>query len=292
MTPNQPTHCAWQPTPHPDHITGLDWAADWPRIREAMRQIARQHMNTAATEVETKADGSWVTATDRAVQAAVQRWLAERFPIIGFLGEEMSEEEQNAAWARCLAGKQTLWVVDPLDGTSNFQAGFPVFSLTLALLVRGRIIAGLVYDPVRDELFHARRGAGAFLNETRLDVRARPELPLARCLAIVDFKRLDKSLACRLACNAPFASQRSIGSVALDWCWIAAGRVQVYAHGKQKPWDYAAGQLIALEAGAVSASLDGHPDTLDDELSLTPRSAVASISPSLMDEWLSVLLNP
>lgn len=288
MTSNQPNAPAFDS----DLDSTLDWATDWPQTCEAMRQIARQHMNTAATEVETKADGSWVTAVDHAVQDAVQGWLAERFPAIGFLGEEMTDEEQNAAWARCLAGEQALWVVDPLDGTSNFRSGFPVFSLTLTLLLRGRVIAGLVYDPVRDELFHARRGAGSFLNETRLDVRKLPELPLARCLATVDFKRLNKPLACRLAGDAPYASQRSIGSVALDWCWIAAGRVQVYVHGKQKPWDYAAGQLIALEAGAASASLDGHRDALDDELRLTPRSAVAAVSEPLMDEWLNVLLNP
>ncbi|MDD4965920.1 inositol monophosphatase family protein [Halothiobacillus sp.] len=271
--------------------TGFDWHADWPQTRDAMRRIARQHMNTAATGVETKADGSWVTAVDHAVQAAARSWLAEHFPTIGFLGEEMTDEEQSAAWSRCLAGEQALWVVDPLDGTSNFRAGFPVFSLTLALLDRGQVIAGLVYDPVRDELFHARRGTGAFLNETRLDVSKLPELPLARCLAIVDFKRLDKTLACRLAGDAPYASQRSIGSVALDWCWLAAGRVQVYVHGKQKPWDYAAGQLIALEAGASSAALDGHRDALDDALKLAPRSAVVAVSESLMDEWLGVLLN-
>lgn len=269
----------------------LDWAADWPQTRDAMSRIARQHMNTAATGVETKADGSWVTAVDHAVQAAARIWLAEHFPAIGFLGEEMTDEEQSAAWSRCLAGEQALWVVDPLDGTSNFRAGFPVFSLTLALLDRGQVIAGLVYDPVRDELFHARRGTGAFLNESRLDVRKLPELPLARCLAIVDFKRLNKTLACRLAGDAPYASQRSIGSVALDWCWLAAGRVQVYVHGKQKPWDYAAGQLIALEAGASSAALDGRRDALDDALKLAPRSAVVAVSESLMDEWLGVLLN-
>lgn len=267
----------------------LDWATDWPQTRENMRRIAREHMNRAVTEVTTKADGSWVTAVDHAVQAAVQKWLAKQFPAIGFLGEEMTDEEQQAAWARCLAGQQALWVVDPLDGTSNFRAGFPVFSLTLTLLLHGRVVAGLVYDPVHDELFHACRGQGAYLNERALDGRKHPDLPLSRCLAIVDFKRLNKNLACRLAGDAPYASQRSIGSVALDWCWIAAGRVQVYVHGKQKPWDYAAGQLIALEAGAASATLDGQRDALDDTLKLEPRSAVAAVSESLLHDWLTVL---
>lgn len=262
---------------------------DWQMIRQQMRAIAREQMQAGASAVETKADGSWVTAVDHAVQAAVQSWLATQFPTVGFLGEEMTETEQAAAWADCLSGTRSLWVVDPLDGTSNFRAGFPVYSLTLALLKQGRVEAGLVYDPVRDELFHARRRAGAFVNDTRLDVRPLPDIPLARCLAIVDFKRLPKALACRLACEAPFGSQRSIGSVALDWCWLAAGRVQVYLHGKQKPWDYAAGQLIALEAGAVSATLQGPRDEADDVLILAPRSAVAAVSPTLMDAWQAAL---
>jgi myo-inositol-1(or 4)-monophosphatase len=262
---------------------------DWQAIRDRMRDVARQHMLTGASSVETKADGSWVTAVDHAVQAAVQSWLATRFPSVGFLGEEMTDAEQSAAWSACLSGEQVLWVVDPLDGTSNFRAGFPVFSLTLALLNQGRVEAGLVYDPVRDELFHARRGAGAFLNDTPLDVRPLPEIPLARCLATVDFKRLPKALACRLASEAPFGSQRSIGSVALDWCWLAAGRIQVYVHGKQKPWDYAAGQLIALEAGAESAQLHGPRDVPDAVLALASRSAVAAVSPTLMDAWMGAL---
>lgn len=262
---------------------------DWLATRNRMRAIARQHMLSGASSVETKADGSWVTAVDHAVQAAVQSWLAQQFPSVGFLGEEMTEEEQSVAWADCLSGTRSLWVVDPLDGTSNFRAGFPVYSLTLALLNRGRVEAGLVYDPVRDELFHARRDAGAFLNGTRLDVRPLPEIALARCLATVDFKRLPKALACRLASEAPFGSQRSIGSVALDWCWLAAGRIQVYVHGKQKPWDYAAGQLIALEAGVESAQLDGTRDVPDAVLALAPRSAVAAVSPTLMDAWLAAL---
>jgi myo-inositol-1(or 4)-monophosphatase len=265
--------------------------AQWQATQAALRAIAQSHMLSHAADVTIKADGSWVTEVDLAVQAAVQQHLAEQFPDTGFLGEEMSIPAQEAAWARCLAGEQRLWVVDPLDGTSNFRAGFPVFSLTLALLAHGRVVAGLVYDPVRDELFHAQRGAGAYLNQYRLDLSTQPDLPLARCLATVDFKRLPKPLACRLASEAPYGSQRSIGSVALDWCWLAAGRIQVYVHGKQKPWDYAAGQLIAFEAGAASAQLDGRRDVPDSLLNLAPRSAVAAVSEPLMAQWLAALRN-
>ena len=260
-------------------------AADWSRTRAAMRNIGQTQLKPGGSRAELKADGSWVTAVDLAVQQAMREWLGSAFPRIGFLGEEMSAEEQAAAWQTCVAGDALLWVVDPLDGTSNFRAGFPVFSLTLALFAQGRVIAGLVFDPLRDELFHAQLGQGAYLNDTLLNTAQHPELPLSRCLAAVDFKRLPKPLAARLAAEPPFASQRSIGSVALDWCWLATGRVQVYLHGKQSLWDYAAGQLIAYEAGARSATLAGEPDAPDAAATLTPRSALAALSAPLLDEW-------
>ncbi|WP_407275935.1 inositol monophosphatase family protein [Halothiobacillus sp. DCM-1] len=266
-------------------ITSVLTPADWQQTRAAMRDIGQTHLKPGGSSAELKADGSWVTAVDLAVQHAMRAWLARAFPDIGFLGEEMTPEAQAAAWQDCIAGNRGLWVVDPLDGTSNFRAGFPVFSLTLALFARGRVIAGLVYDPLRDELFHAQAGQGAFLNDTRLTTAHLPEIPLSRCLAAVDFKRLPKSLAAGLAAEPPFGSQRSIGSVALDWCWLAAGRVQVYLHGKQSLWDYAAGQLIAFEAGAVSALLSGANDTPGAILDLAPRSALAAVSPELLDAW-------
>lgn len=261
-------------------------ASDWARTRAAMRTIGQTHLKPGGSSAELKADGSWVTAVDLAVQQAMREWLDHAFPAIGFLGEEMSAEAQAAAWQACVDGESLLWVVDPLDGTSNFRAGFPVFSLTLALFAQGRVVAGLVYDPLRDELFHAQAGQGAYLNDTRLNTAQHPELPLNRCLAAVDFKRLPKPLAARLATEPPFASQRSIGSVALDWCWLATGRVQVYLHGKQSLWDYAAGQLIAYEAGARSATLAGELDAPHAPATLDPRSALAALSSPLLDEWL------
>ena len=265
---------------------------DWQKTRAALRAIGQAHLKPGGSPAELKADGSWVTAVDLAVQQAIRTWLDAAFPAIGFLGEEMSAAEQSAAWQACLAGESLLWVVDPLDGTSNFRSGFPVFSLTLALFDRGRVVAGLVYDPLRDELFHARSGAGAFMNEDRLDATAHAGAPLNRSLAIVDFKRLPKPLAARLATEPPFGSQRSIGSVALDWCWLAAGRVQVYVHGKQSLWDYAAGQLIAFEAGACTAMLDGTLDQPGAPLALAPRSALAAVSAPLLHDWIEATRYP
>jgi myo-inositol-1(or 4)-monophosphatase len=258
----------------------------WHDLLDDLRPLA-QRLMAGAGEItaEHKADGSWVTAVDHAVQDAVRSLLAERFPESGFLGEEMTESEQADAWQACIDGDQALWVVDPLDGTSNFRAGFPVYSLTLALLVEGRVAFGAIYDPVRDELFHAQRGEGAWLNDVRLDLGTQPALPLNKCLAAVDFKRLSADLACKLAAQPPYASQRSIGSVALDWCWLAAGRIQVYVHGKQKLWDYAAAQLVLHEAGGVSAQLDERIDQPEARLDLAPRSAVAATNADLLEAW-------
>ncbi|KTG16799.1 MULTISPECIES: inositol monophosphatase [unclassified Guyparkeria] len=258
-------------------------------VIELVRSAAAEHLTRAGTQsADRKADGSWITATDEAMQAALQEGLAERFAGHGFLGEEMSVAEQEAAWRACLDGQPT-WVVDPLDGTSNFRIGFPVYSVTVALLVGGRTVFGVVFDPCRDECFHAARDGGAWLNGEPLSLKDEPRQALGSCLATVDFKRLPKPVATRLACEPPYASQRSIGSVALDWCWVAAHRVQVYVHGKQKLWDYAAGQLVLQEAGGTSAELDGRLDIAEEPLEPLPRSAVAATHVELLEEWLDVL---
>ena len=140
---------------------------------------------------------------------------------------------------------------------------------------------GLVLDPVGDECFTAVKGEGAWLNDEPLNLAER-DGALAGTLAMVDFKRLPKPLAARLATRAPFASQRSIGSVALDWCWLAADRVQLYLHGRQNLWDYAAGRLVFSEAG-------GHHGTLEAEtagpVDLVPRSAVGAVGARRFERW-------
>lgn len=232
----------------------------------------------AEAEREFKADGSIVTEADVAMQERVQAALAARWPGIGLLGEEMTPEAQRT---RLAEGGGGLWCLDPLDGTSNFAAGLPFFSVSLALLVGGRAVLGLVYDPVRRECFSARRGGGAWLNGAPLGGRV-PRLPLARAIAAVDFKRLAPPLAKRLAAEPPYSSQRSLGSVALDWCWVAAGRFHVYLHGRQKLWDYAAGELVLAEAGGHSCTLEGEPVFAAE---VVPRSALAALDGELFAAW-------
>lgn len=229
-------------------------------------------------DAEFKADGSLVTAADHAMQQRVQAELADLFPGYGFLGEEMTRPEQTEQIENAGEG---LWILDPLDGTSNFAAGIPYFAVSLALIVDREVALGVVYDPARREMFHARAGAGAWLNGQPLGNR-RPLTPLQKGIGMVDYKRLPRELAQRLATDPPYSSQRSFGSVALDFCWIAAGRAHVYLHGRHNLWDYAAGLTILGEAGGHTITLEGIR-TLP--LSLEPRSTAAALDETLFHEW-------
>jgi len=228
-----------------------------------------------------KQDGSLVTEADLNVQNRLQQALYELHPEIPLLGEEMSEQHQNAVIGD---GTTTFWCLDPLDGTSNFASGIPFFSTSLALIENGQPTLGIIYDPIRDECFIAEKGKGANLNDKPLDATLTAHTALKQCSAIIDFKRLSGDLATRLAINSPYSSQRSFGSVALDWCWLAAGRGQVYLHGKQKLWDYAAGWLIFDEAGGYSSNIQGDRAF---HAVLEPRSAVAAATGMLYQEWFS-----
>lgn len=250
------------------------------QLREVVLPLARQELLPRFTRVAAtlKTDGSIVTEADLACQQAIAAALAARWPRIPLLGEEMEPAVQQALLNESAEG---LWCLDPLDGTSNFAAGIPYFAVALAYVRRGEVQLGLVYDPVRDECYTAARGQGAWLNDTPLCARA-TGLPLSRCVAMVDFKRLTPALATRLVCATPFASQRNFGSSALDWCMLAAGRGHLYLHGRQNLWDYAAGSLILSEAGGCAETLQGEPVL---HVSLQPRSVVATLDPALFGPW-------
>lgn len=224
-----------------------------------------------------KADGSLLTEADVSLQQYLMNALEELQPAIPVLGEELPAAVQQAMLAEGIDG---VWCLDPLDGTRNFACGFPVFAISLALIRQGRVELGLVYDPLRREIFTAAYGQGAWLNGERLVVPATTSL--ASALALIDFKRLPTELAQRLVVSPPFPSQRSIGSGALDWCWLAAGRVQVYLHGKQHLWDYAAGQLILAESGGQALTLQGEPVFINQ---LQTRSIAAGCNPAVFAEW-------
>ena len=229
-----------------------------------------------------KADGSLITEADLAMQRRIRAALEQQWPEHGFLGEEMNTEEQEQA-LQCL--DTGVWCLDPLDGTNNFAAGIPYYAVSLAFLKQGQVQLAIVYDPSRDECFTAVRGQGARLNGHRIEAHS-AGIRLREAVALVDLKRLPRELTERLLHKTPYVSQRSFGAVALDWCWVAAGRVHVYLHGRQKLWDYAAGSLILEEAGGHAVSLDGEPVYRP---GLAPRSAAAALDGELYQAWIEWL---
>lgn len=240
----------------------------------AAEEIMPRYMKVA---LQHKSDGSLCTEADIASQEALTRKL-QAILNVPVLGEEMSSAEQKALWGD---GKQDLWCIDPIDGTSNFVRGLPYFAVSIALIRDGRSALAVVYDPVADEVFAAESGRGAFLNGKRL-LRRNVAAELAHALANVDMKRLDRKLAALLATRPPYASQRNFGASTLDWCYTASGRYDVYLHGGQKLWDYAAGSLVLQEAGGHACSLE-HDDFSQGDV--WQRSVIASLDASLFNEW-------
>ena len=231
-----------------------------------------------------KADGSIVTEADLIMQDCLTKVLQSAYPDIGLLGEEMSAEKQQTL----LSSGKPLWCLDPVDGTSNFAAGMPYFSVSLALIENGQVIFGLVYDPVRNECFTAQVGQGATLNGQTL-TSVHGDLSLKQSIALIDFKRLTPELATKLVTEIPYGSQRSLGSIALELCWIAAGRGHIYLHGKQQLWDYAAAQLILSEAGGYACTLEGE-HLFNNQLAA--RSTVAALDMSIFKDWCDYLRVP
>jgi myo-inositol-1(or 4)-monophosphatase len=258
-------------------------------LADQIREVARAELMPRFSNVrrDEKQDGSFVTEADFLVQRNLSAWLAEQWPDIGFLGEEMESSKQRAL----LDSECPIWCLDPLDGTTNFVSDIPYFCISLALVARGKVRLAIVYDPNRDECFSAIRGEGACLNGKPIGPHA-CRTGLAGSTALVDFKRLPKALSTRLVTETPYTSQRSFGSVALDLCWIAAGRCDVYLHGRSNIWDYAAGMLVLEESGGSACTLDG--ETVFSR-GLRPRSIVAAAQSSLYREWcdwLGVRLSP
>jgi len=224
-----------------------------------------------------KKDGSVITEADFAVQNRIQNRLKELSPDICFLGEEMTEKEQQSV----VNSGEPFWCLDPLDGTLNFSTGFPVFSTSLALIENGAPTIGIVYDPIRKECFYSVSEGPSRLNNTILSSN-QPAAPLSKGIGMIDMKRLDEDLYMRFYRERPFSSQRSIGSVALEWCWLAAGRTHVYLHGRQNLWDYAAGYLIFRNAGGYACTMEGETFFTG---GLKPKSAVGAVGEDLFIEW-------
>ncbi|MEW9899153.1 inositol monophosphatase family protein [Chitinivorax sp. PXF-14] len=248
-------------------------------VMAAVRLIAQQEVMPRFLNVAfaRKDDGTMFTEADLASQEGLKRVLPTIIdaPV---LGEEMTEAEQEALWE---SGKDGLWCVDPIDGTTNFVHGLPLFAISVAYLRHGRPVLGVIYNPCADEMFCALQGHGAYMNGNRLPLKPHSP-PMSEAVAGVELKWLPGKLPARLMTVSPYGSQRNLGASTLDWCWVAAGRFDVILHGGQRLWDYAAGSLILLEAGGRLGSIH-HPDFWQDNI--WRRSAVAALNPVLFEQW-------
>jgi myo-inositol-1(or 4)-monophosphatase len=223
--------------------------------RKAARSLKRDFGEVEHLQVSLKGPANFVTAADRRAEEILRAELAKARPGYGFLGEEGGRQEG--------ADKTHCWIVDPLDGTTNFLHSIPQFAISIALEREGTIVAGVIYNPATEELFTAERGKGAFLNDKRLRVAARKRLADAviACglphLGRGDLALFRKEFA---AVQEKVAGLRRFGSAALDLAWVAAGRLDGYWERDLSPWDTAAGIIMVREAGGFVTDIEGRDD--------------------------------
>ncbi len=218
-----------------------------------------------------------VTEMDRKVERFIASELSRSFPGFDFLAEEA---QRNVA-----TGSEFRWVVDPLDGTTNYAHGLPIFSVSIALEHHGKVVVGVVYQPVLNEMFAAQKGRGARLNGRRVSVSTRSHLH--HSLLVTGFPydmhtTRDDNLKYFRRLSKRARAVRRLGSAALDLCYVACGRFDGYWELKLAPWDVAAGSLVATEAGARITTMEGRP------FSMYGRSLVAA-GPRLHGTLLSCL---
>ena len=227
-------------------------------VYKAGRRLVRDFGEIENLQVSKKGPGDFVTNADLASEEILKQELQKARPKFGFLLEEGGEikgEDVNHTW-----------LIDPLDGTTNFLHGMPHFCISVALKRQNEIIAGMIYDPVRDELFFTEKGRGAFLNNKRLRVSGRrnPEDALLATGMYVREKETFLANLHKVETIGPcIAAIRHTGSIALDLAYVAAGRIDGFWHLRFSPWDVAAGMLLIREAGGYVTDAKCQMDVLN-----------------------------
>jgi myo-inositol-1(or 4)-monophosphatase len=226
--------------------------------------------------VASKRSNDFVTEVDHQAEAAIIDVLKQAYPDHGIHAEESGRHDENAEYQ---------WIIDPLDGTTNFLHGFPQFAVSIALQHKARLEAAVIYDPFSQELFTAARGEGAQLNEKRIRVSGHVGLKgalLSTGFPYTDQSYLDTYLDTMKALMAPTAGIRRPGSAALDLAWVAAGRTDGFWEFNLKAWDIAAGALIVREAGGIVTDFYGKGDYLE-------SGDIIAASPKVFPEMLKII---
>jgi myo-inositol-1(or 4)-monophosphatase len=226
--------------------------------RSAGAIINRASLDLDLLKVNTKAPNDFVTEVDHAAEATIIDTLLGAYPGHGILAEESGR-------ARGARDSDYVWIIDPLDGTTNFIHGFPVYAVSIALAFKGQVQQAVVYDPARNDLYFASKGRGAFLNDKRLRVSKR--IRMADCLIGTGFPfRKGDDLAHYLrileTVMKSCAGVRRPGAAALDLCYVAAGWYDAFFETGLSPWDVAAGSLMVTEAGGLVGNFTGEAEFL------------------------------
>ena len=226
--------------------------------RSAGAIINRASLDLDLLKVNTKSPNDFVTEVDHQSEKVVIETLLGAYPGHGILAEE-------SGTSHGAKDSEYVWIIDPLDGTTNFIHGFPFYAVSIALAFRGQIQQAVVYDPTRNDLFYASKGRGSFLNDRRLRVSRRTRL--ADCLISTGFPfrkgdNFKRYLQMMEALMPACAGLRRPGSAALDLCYVAAGYTDGFFETGLSPWDIAAGSLIITEAGGLIGNFTGESDYL------------------------------
>lgn len=228
--------------------------------RRAAAVINRASFDLDRVGVTEKQHNDFVTDVDKAAEEAIIEVLQKAYPTHAFLGEE------SGTTGNVNDESEFVWIIDPLDGTTNFMHGFPQYAVSIALQQRGVITLGVVYDPVRNDLFTAEKGAGAFLNDKRIRVRKLDRI--AGALLGTGYKNgspkaLDEYLKMYGLMAERCHGVRRAGSAALDLAYVASGRLDGFYEKNLQPWDIAAGSLLVTEAGGIAGEFNGESNYMN-----------------------------
>ena len=224
--------------------------------RRAGGVINRASRDVEQIKVSAKRDKDFVTEVDKAAEEAILGVLKEAYPDHAILAEESGASGDS----------DYVWIIDPLDGTTNFIHGFPQYAVSIAQTHKGVLQHAVVYDPTRNELFTASKGAGAYLNDRRIRVSKRVKLNevlIGTGFPFRYFEHVDAYLGIFRDMMHKTAGVRRPGAAALDLAWVAAGRIDGFWELGLSPWDMAAGALLITEAGGLVGDLTGEPNYLD-----------------------------
>lgn len=249
-----------------------------PIMKEAAKLMLSAHSVEEDDSIGAKSgDANFVTVYDKATQDYLISEISKAVPGATFVAEEQENDFS------VLMGDY-VFVIDPIDGTTNFIHGYMHSSISVACVSSGEIVFGAVYNPYLDEMFYAERGCGAFLNERKISVSERDLKSAVCCFGTSPYYKdelADKTFSIAKALFLKVADIRRLASAALDLCYIAAGRADMFFELRLSPWDFAAGALIITEAGGVITDFDGNPINLSKPCSILAASKAAY--PSLFD---------